>query len=124
MNLASNSMFRRRCAEKQERSFVQRFKLFRPSSNSSLSHFYRRRLCLANYMKSEPTISTQKFISEMGRIYARSKQTIKHRLYLVKTSLDQVEIARNLPTYQHGIMITQKQYLAKVCEQTLFYCQG
>ena len=30
-------------------------------------------------MKSELTISTQKFVSERGRIYAGSKQTIKHR---------------------------------------------
>ena len=34
---------------------------------------------LKNYMKSEPTISTQKFVSKKGRIYAGSKQTIKHR---------------------------------------------
>ena len=31
-------------------------------------------------MKSEPTISTQKFVSERDRIYASSKQTIKHRV--------------------------------------------
>ena len=30
-------------------------------------------------MKSELTISNQKFVSERGRIYAGSKQTIKHR---------------------------------------------
>ena len=35
---------------------------------------------IKNYMKSEPTISTQKFVSEKGRIYAGSKQTIKHRV--------------------------------------------
>ena len=29
-------------------------------------------------MKSEPTISTQKFVSESGRIDAGSKKTIKH----------------------------------------------
>ena len=34
---------------------------------------------IKNYMKSEPTISTQKFVSERGRIYAGSKQTIKHQ---------------------------------------------
>ena len=34
---------------------------------------------IKSYMKSEPTISTQKFILERGRIYAGSKQTIKHR---------------------------------------------
>ena len=31
-----------------------------------------------NYMKSEPTISTQKFVSERSRIYMDSKQIIKH----------------------------------------------
>ena len=30
-------------------------------------------------MKSKPTISTQKFVSERGRIYASSQQTIKHQ---------------------------------------------
>ena len=59
--------------------------------------------------KSESNISTQKFVSERGRIYAGSKQTIKHPFYL--------------PPYQDGIKITQKQYLAKVCDQTLFFCQ-
>ena len=60
-----------------------------------------------NHMESEPTISTQKFVSERGRIYAGSKQTIKH-----------------LPTNQDGIIIAPKQYLAKVCDQTLFFfCQ-
>ena len=34
---------------------------------------------LKSYMKSEPTISTQKFVSENGRIYAGSEQIIKHR---------------------------------------------
>ena len=34
---------------------------------------------IKKYMKSEPTISTQKFVSEKDRIYASSKQTIKHR---------------------------------------------
>ena len=29
-------------------------------------------------MKSEPAISTQKFVSGSSRIYAGSKQTIKH----------------------------------------------
>ena len=57
-------------------------------------------------MKSEPTISAQKFVLEMGRIYAGSKQIIK--LYLVKTFLDQVEIERYLLTYQDGITIIQK----------------
>ena len=76
---------------------------------------------IKNYMKSEPTISTQKFVLKMGRIYAGSKQTIE--LYPVKTFLDQIEITRYLPTYQDGITITQKQYLAKVFNQTLFFCQ-
>ena len=30
-------------------------------------------------MKSEPTISTHKFVSERDRVYAGFKQTIKHR---------------------------------------------
>ena len=34
---------------------------------------------IKNYMKSEPTISTQKFVSESGRIYGGSEQTINHR---------------------------------------------
>ena len=34
---------------------------------------------IKNYMKSEPTISSNKFASEKSRIYAGSKQTIKHR---------------------------------------------
>ena len=34
---------------------------------------------IKNYMKSEPTISILKFISERSRIYAGFKQTIKHR---------------------------------------------
>ena len=34
---------------------------------------------IKSYMKSKPIISTQKFASEKGRIYAGSKQTIKHR---------------------------------------------
>ena len=34
---------------------------------------------IKNYMKSEPTISTQKFGLEKDRIYADSKQEIKHR---------------------------------------------
>ena len=75
---------------------------------------------IKNYMKSEPTISTQIFVSEKGRIYAGSKQTIKHRAVL----LDQVEIGRYLPTYQDSITITRKQYPGKVCDQTLFFCQG
>ena len=33
-------------------------------------------------MKSEPSISTQKLVSERGRIYAGSKQTIKDRAIL------------------------------------------
>ena len=48
---------------------------------------------------------------------ALSKQS-NIELYLVET-LDQVEIGRYLPTYQDGIMITQKQYLAKVYGQIL-----
>ena len=35
---------------------------------------------IKNYMKTEPTISTHKFVSERDRIYITSKQTIKHRL--------------------------------------------
>ena len=31
---------------------------------------------IKNYMKSEPTISTQKFVSERSKIYTGSKQTI------------------------------------------------
>ena len=72
-------------------------------------------------MKSEPTISTQKFVAEEGKIYVSSKQTIK--LYPVEI-LDQVEIGKYLLTYQDGIMITQKQYLVRVCNQILFFYQG
>ena len=63
---------------------------------------------IKNYMKSEPTISTQKFVAEGGKIYANSRQT-NIKLYLVKIFLNQVEIGRYLPTYLDGIMITQKQ---------------
>ena len=38
-------------------------------------------------MKSEPTISIQKFVSEMSRIYTSSKQTIKHRANLSQNLL-------------------------------------
>ena len=34
---------------------------------------------IKSYMKSEPTSSTKQFVSERGRIYAGSKQIIKHR---------------------------------------------
>ena len=44
-------------------------------------------------------------------------------LYRVKNILDQVEIGKYQPTYQDGITITQKQYPAKVCDQTLFFGQ-
>ena len=39
---------------------------------------------IKNYMKSEPTISTKKFVSEKGKIYTSSKQKIKHRAVLGK----------------------------------------
>ena len=86
---------------------------------------WRHNKFIKNYMKSESTISTKKFVSEKGRIYvsALSKQS-NIELYSVKTFLDQVEIGKYLLTYQDGIMITQKQYLAKVCNQILFFCQG
>ena len=35
---------------------------------------------IKSYMKSEPTISTQNFVSERSKIYAGSKQSIKHRV--------------------------------------------
>ena len=42
------------------------------------------------------------------------------KLYPVKTFLDKVKIGRYLPTYQNSITITQKQYLAEICDQTVF----
>ena len=71
-------------------------------------------------MKSEPTISIQKFVSESVWIYAGSKQTIKHRAVLGQNlgSSGDFEV-----TYQDDITITQKQYPAKVCDQTLFFYQ-
>ena len=52
-------------------------------------------------MKFEPTISIQKFVSEMGK-----KSNIG--LYPVKSLLDQVEIGSYLPTFLDGITITEK----------------
>ena len=66
---------------------------------------------IKNYMKSELNISTQKFVSERGRIYASSKQASS-----IRTFSDQMEIGRYLLTYQDGKTIIQKQYLAKVCD--------
>ena len=57
------------------------------------------------YMKSEPTISTQKFVSERGRIYAGSKQTIKHQAVsnqnLLRSSGDW-EVFADLPGWQNN----------------------
>ena len=66
-------------------------------------------------MKSEPTISTQKFALEGAEAkytpVLSKKSSIE--LYPVKNFLDQAEIGRYLPTYRDGITITQIQYLAK-----------
>ena len=69
-------------------------------------------------MKSEPTISTQKFVAEWGGIYVSSKQT-NIKLYSVKIFLNPVEIGRYLAIYLDGIIIIQKQYLAWICNQIL-----
>ena len=61
---------------------------------------------IKNYMKSEPTISTQNFVQ-------RDRNQTSN--YTQSKVLDQVEIGRYLLTYFDGIMITQKQYLVKVC---------
>ena len=97
---------------------------------------------IGNFMKSEPTISTKKFVAEGSKIYTQSKQKTKQNkkkqkkqktktsknkqtknkqpqtnivLYLVKI-LDQVEIRWNLPTFLDGIIIVT------VCDQILFFC--
>ena len=51
-------------------------------------------------MKPEPTISTQKFVSERGRIYTGSKQAIKHRAVLGQNLLGSSgdwEVSADLP---------------------------
>ena len=78
---------------------------------------------IKNYMKSEPTISPQKFVTEKGKIYTGSKQT-NIEPEPVKIFLDQVEIWRDLPTDLDGILITQKQYLVRACNKILFFCRG
>ena len=64
---------------------------------------------IKNYMKSDPTISTQKFNSESGIVYAGTKQTIKHRYEPGKNLLDQVEIrevSAALPGWQYKYVKT------------------
>ena len=78
---------------------------------------------IKSYMKSELTISTQKFVSERTRIYTSSKQTIKHQAIPSQNLLGPSGDWEVSPTYLDGIMITQKQYLAKVCDKILFFCQ-
>ena len=57
---------------------------------------------IKDYMKSEPTISTEKFVSEKGRIYAGCKQTIKHGAVpgqnLLGSSGD-LEVSADLPRW-------------------------
>ena len=60
---------------------------------------------IKNYMKSEPTISTQKFVSERSRIYAGSKQTIKHRAVLSQNLLwssGDWEVSADLPGWHNN----------------------
>ena len=76
------------------------------------------------YMKSEPIISTHKFYSERGRIYAGAEQTVKHRVVPGKNLLGSSGDWGYLLTYHDGITSTPKQYPAKVCNQTLFFGQG
>ena len=56
-------------------------------------------------MKSESTISTKKFVSERGRIYGSSKQTIKYRAVpgqnLLGSSGDW-EVSANLPRWHNN----------------------
>ena len=79
---------------------------------------------IKNYMKSKPTTSTQKFVSEKGKICDDSKQTIKHKTIPGQNRLGPSGKGGYLPTYLDGIMITQKQNLVKIWEQILFTCQG
>ena len=74
---------------------------------------------IKNYMKSEPIISTQKFVAEAGKIYAGSKQVMK---YWTLPGQNLLGSDFHLPTYLDGIMITQKQYLVRVCDLILFFC--
>ena len=76
---------------------------------------------MKNCMKSEPTRNL--FQREAEYMLALSKQS-SIKLYQVKTFLDQVEIGKYLPTYHDGIIITPKQYLGKVCDQTLVFFKG
>ena len=59
---------------------------------------------LTYYMKSEPTILTQIFVSERSRIYAGSKQTIKHLAVpgqnLLESSRDW-EVSADLPEWHN-----------------------
>ena len=43
---------------------------------------------IKNYMNFEPTILTQKFVSETRKIYAGSKQTIKHQVITLQNFLE------------------------------------
>ena len=60
-------------------------------------------------MKSEPTISTQRFVSVRGRIYAGFKQTIKHRAVhgqnLLGSSRDW-EVSADLPGWHYNYLKT------------------
>ena len=59
---------------------------------------------IKNYMKSERTISTEKFVSERSRIYASSKQSIKHRPILGQNLLGSSEdwwVSADLPGWHN-----------------------
>ena len=66
-----------------------------------------------DYLKSEPTISTNKFVSERGRRYAGTKQTIKHRAVPGKNLLCNLDVL--LPTTE------QAAKLAESCVNTKFF---
>ena len=64
---------------------------------------------IKNNMKSEPTISTQKFVSEKSRIYAGSEQTIKHRAVLCQNLLGSSrdwKVSADLPGWHNDYLKT------------------
>ena len=59
---------------------------------------------IKNYMKSEPTISTPKFLAEGGKIYAGSKQTKKHRAIPIENLLGSSgnrEVSADIPGWHN-----------------------